>query len=131
MDTPRRQWEISNPRYQRHRVVFSALSKWRPIILAGRFEICPHARGRMAERRIALHQLLATVRFGEICHFGSGGDCVYGGYLHHDLMVFVESDWPRETDFSDLIPTVKTVYEVDPLPASRKLTAPLGDLMHA
>jgi hypothetical protein len=130
IDTPRRHWAFADPASTSGRLVYSALSAWRATILARRFEIHPHAEGRMAERRVTLQQLLATVRDGRICSLGSRIGYICGGYLHGELMVIVETAWPRDSDFRDLIPTVSTLYEIDPIELARPLTAPLGELAH-
>ena len=85
----------------------------------------------MAERSITLAQLQATVGDGRICSLGSRDGYVCGGYLHGELMVIVETLWPRGSDFRDLIPTVSTVYGIDPIEPYRPLTVPLGELAHA
>ncbi len=127
-DAPRRHWAFADPASASGRLVYSALSAWRAAILARRFEIHPHAEQRMAERGISLGQLLATVRNGRICSLGSRDGYVCGGYLHGELMVVVETLWPRGSDFRHLIPTVSTVYEIDPIEPARPLTAPIGEL---
>lgn len=130
VNVPRRQWAWADPARASGRLVYSALSAWRAAILARRFEIHAHAQARMAERSITLEQLLATVRDGRICSLGSRIGYVCGGYLHGELMVIVETLWPRGSDFRDLIPTVSTLYEIDPIEPCRPLTAPIGELAH-
>lgn len=128
-DAPRRHWAFADPASASGRLVLSALSAWRVAILDRRFEIHPHAERRMAERSITLAQLLATVRDGRICSLGSRIGYICGGYLHAELMVVVETLWSRGSDFRDLIPTVSTVYEIDPIAPARPLTVPLGELI--
>lgn len=82
----------------------------------------------MAERGIALEELLAAVRDGRIvpASMVREGVRVCGGYLHGNLMVVVDARCLYGTDFRELVPTVRTVYRTRPLDCAQPLTLPLS-----
>lgn len=130
-DVSHRHWRASNPGRPGDRLVFAALSAFRSTIAAGRFDVHPHARDRMAERHISSEQMLDTVRDGRIIPCATqwtSADHISGGYLAGDLMIIVTGCCPRGVAFRDIRPTVRTLYRTMPFDASQPLTMPLGEL---
>jgi hypothetical protein len=130
---PPRHWRETNPGRPGDRLIFAALTAWRPVILARRFEIHPHARVRMEERAITLGQVLATVRDGRIipASMVRAGEEIRGGYLAGTLMVIVGALAPRGVAFGDLVPTVCTLYRTEQFDPAQPLTMPLRELAQA